>query len=538
MSDAESGNLPSLLDGSSLFVRPVGPVVVPATPELHRLSPDDMANQACEKLQLKNPTWKGSGSFGNVYCAVSKSNPEEQFALKISILKRENDKDVRLWKEEADTQWSLNHFCVVRVFNSYMGTGFIAIQMELCQTNIKDYVKEFGVDKPHEGESSVKILREEDLQPFAQDILRGVVFIHGKKTMHRDIKPENILMVRNKNGTFSAKLGDFGAAKRSLIGETWVGTPEYVAPEVRTQKNGGYDFRCDVWSAGVTFLELLTGTLSKINKETNVNDLLKREGLSESCRDLLNHMLVWKPEKRWNSRECLQHPFVMPKSLVAKLIEFDSSYCEAQQEQMIKFCIKTVEEKEKEIAELKQRLERAEQKRDEEKNAKDQAIRERDAVRMEKEELKRALEEEKNAKDQAIKERDTERTEKEELIVRLKEEKRKKKLIKVRATELERERDETRSQLEEEKRAVEELKNRERDAKEQAGREKTEKEDLRRELDVEKRKCEQERRNCQSKLSVFSFVVMSGMLSLVLNTNSEDTSIRRSNSFTGSNAPA
>jgi len=81
--------------------------------------------------------------------------------------------------------------------------------------------------------------------------------LNEKNIVHRDLKPSNILINNGK-----IKLGDFGFCKlltrNSNMTKTMVGSPIYMAPEIL--KGQKYDNRCDIWSLGVNFYELLFGT--------------------------------------------------------------------------------------------------------------------------------------------------------------------------------------------------------------------------------------------------------------------------------------
>ncbi len=88
--------------------------------------------------------------------------------------------------------------------------------------------------------------------------MRGLEYLHDSKIVHRDIKGQNVLISRN----MSAKLVDFGVS--ALLNEslgrrkTVIGTPYWMAPEVIVADvtSSEYDSRCDIWSLGITAIEL------------------------------------------------------------------------------------------------------------------------------------------------------------------------------------------------------------------------------------------------------------------------------------------
>ncbi|PGH10943.1 STE/STE7/MEK1 protein kinase [Helicocarpus griseus UAMH5409] len=99
-------------------------------------------------------------------------------------------------------------------------------------------------------------VRVDVLGKIAESILGGLVYLYeAHRIMHRDIKPSNVLV----NSRGNIKLCDFGVATETVnsIADTFVGTSTYMAPE-RIQ-GGAYSVRSDVWSVGLTIMELAVG---------------------------------------------------------------------------------------------------------------------------------------------------------------------------------------------------------------------------------------------------------------------------------------
>ena len=99
-------------------------------------------------------------------------------------------------------------------------------------------------------------VRVDVLGKITESILGGLVYLYDThRIMHRDIKPSNVLV----NSRGNIKLCDFGVATETVnsVANTFVGTSTYMAPE-RIQ-GGAYSIKSDVWSVGLTIMELAIG---------------------------------------------------------------------------------------------------------------------------------------------------------------------------------------------------------------------------------------------------------------------------------------
>lgn len=99
-------------------------------------------------------------------------------------------------------------------------------------------------------------------QVILRQLLSALALLHKRGLVHRDIKPANLLLTRRKGG--AVKLCDFGMVKfpdwsQSKAG-TWLGTPDYIAPEQR-ENAPGVDARADVYSVGALAYRMLSGRL-------------------------------------------------------------------------------------------------------------------------------------------------------------------------------------------------------------------------------------------------------------------------------------
>ena len=103
------------------------------------------------------------------------------------------------------------------------------------------------------------------------DIILGLMFLHGNKVAHRDLKPENILIAADGN----CKVCDFGISmwiSTEDLKSSISGTRDYLAPELTT--NSSFNEKIDIWSVGVICFELLNGFTYKYM----IDDIIKGSG--------------------------------------------------------------------------------------------------------------------------------------------------------------------------------------------------------------------------------------------------------------------
>ena len=259
----------------------------------------------------------GEGSYGSVFKAVHK---ESGVLVAIKQVAIENDledilKEIRIL-QQCESPY------IVRYYGSYTQGNDLWIAMEYCAGgSVGDIMKVSG-----------KTLSEDDISIVMKYVLRGLSYLHSKRKIHRDIKAGNILI----NEAGEAKLADFGVAgqlsntlaKRNTI----VGTPFWMAPEVIQET--GYGVRADIWSLGITCIELAEGAppYANIHPMRAVfmipmkppPRLGKKDLFSENFNDFVSKCLVKDPAKRPSAPELLLHPFVFntkPQASLQPLVE-------------------------------------------------------------------------------------------------------------------------------------------------------------------------------------------------------------------------
>jgi serine/threonine-protein kinase 24/25/MST4 len=152
---------------------------------------------------------------------------------------------------------------------------------------------------------------------FLREVCRGLESLHASQVLHRDIKAANILLSENGD----VKLGDFGVSGQvsdSSKRYSLVGSPYWMAPEVITGKESGYNERADIWSLGITAIEMAKGFPPRVEQQpakvvmTIVqSDPPKLEGnFSPNFKNFVAACLKKDPKERSTAKELLNHLFL------------------------------------------------------------------------------------------------------------------------------------------------------------------------------------------------------------------------------------
>ncbi|QLG70646.1 hypothetical protein HG535_0A05870 [Zygotorulaspora mrakii] len=168
-------------------------------------------------------------------------------------------------------------------------------------------------------------ISEKVLGKIAEAVLRGLSYLHERKIIHRDIKPQNILL----NDKGQVKLCDFGVSGEAVnsLATTFTGTSFYMAPE-RIQGQP-YSVTCDVWSLGLTLLEVAQGYFPFGNDKITPNiapielltviltftPVLRDESelnitWSRAFKSFIEFCLKKDPRERPSPRQMIQHPWI------------------------------------------------------------------------------------------------------------------------------------------------------------------------------------------------------------------------------------
>ncbi|XP_067334698.1 TRAF2 and NCK interacting kinase a isoform X15 [Channa argus] len=165
-------------------------------------------------------------------------------------------------------------------------------------------------------------LKEEWTAYICREILRGLTHLHQHKVIHRDIKGQNVLLTENAE----VKLVDFGVSAQldRTVGRrnTFIGTPYWMAPEVIAcdeNPDATYDFKSDLWSLGITAIEMAEGAPPLCDMHPmralfliprNPAPRLKSKKWSKKFQSFIESCLVKSHSQRPSTEQLIKHPFI------------------------------------------------------------------------------------------------------------------------------------------------------------------------------------------------------------------------------------
>ncbi|XP_029309974.1 serine/threonine-protein kinase 10-like isoform X2 [Cottoperca gobio] len=252
----------------------------------------------------------GDGAFGKVFKA---QNKQTGILAAAKVIDTKTEEELEDYMVEIDILASCDHQNIVKLLDAFYYESKLWILIEFCAGGAVDAVM-LELERP---------LTEPQIRVVCRQTLQALVYLHDIKIIHRDLKAGNILLTLDGD----VKLADFGVSAKNTKTlqrrDSFIGTPYWMAPEVvmcETSKDRPYDYKADIWSLGVTLIELAQveppnhemnpmRVLLKIAK-ADPPTLMQPSRWSPDFSDFLKRCLDKHVDNRWNPTQLLQHPFV------------------------------------------------------------------------------------------------------------------------------------------------------------------------------------------------------------------------------------
>uniref|UniRef100_A0A8D1RJQ5 non-specific serine/threonine protein kinase n=1 Tax=Sus scrofa TaxID=9823 RepID=A0A8D1RJQ5_PIG len=239
----------------------------------------------------------GNGTYGQVY-----KDEEEEIKQEINMLKKYS-----------------HHRNIATYYGAFIkksppgNDDQLWLVMEFCGAgSVTDLVKN----------TKGNALKEDCIAYICREILRGLAHLHAHKVIHRDIKGQNVLLTENAE----VKLVDFGVSAQldRTVGRrnTFIGTPYWMAPEVIAcdeNPDATYDYRSDIWSLGITAIEMAEGAPPLCDMHPmralfliprNPPPRLKSKKWSKKFIDFIDTCLIKTYLSRPPTEQLLKFPFI------------------------------------------------------------------------------------------------------------------------------------------------------------------------------------------------------------------------------------
>uniref|UniRef100_A0A9J8CCI7 non-specific serine/threonine protein kinase n=1 Tax=Cyprinus carpio carpio TaxID=630221 RepID=A0A9J8CCI7_CYPCA len=188
----------------------------------------------------------GDGAFGKVFKA---QNKQTGIFAAAKVIDTKTEDELEDYMVEIDILASCDHPNIVKLLDAFYYEGKLWILIEFCGGGAVDAVM-LELERP---------LTEQQIKVVCKQTLDALQYLHDSKVIHRDLKAGNILLTLDGD----VKLADFGVSAKNTKTiqrrDSFIGTPYWMAPEVvmcETSKDRPYDYKADIWSLGVTLIEL------------------------------------------------------------------------------------------------------------------------------------------------------------------------------------------------------------------------------------------------------------------------------------------
>ncbi|KIK64780.1 hypothetical protein GYMLUDRAFT_131664, partial [Collybiopsis luxurians FD-317 M1] len=255
-----------------------------------------------------------TGSFATVYKAMHNETKEIVAIKQIDI--EDFDDELSEIQQEVACLAQCNSEYVTKYYGSFVVAYKLWITMEyLSGGSCLDLLKPGPFSEAH-------------IAVICRELLLGLDYLHSGGTIHRDIKAANVVL----SSSGKVKLADFGCASQltSTLQRTFISTPFWMAPEVI--RKGGHDAKADVWSLGITAIEMAKGEpplreyhpMRALFLIPKVKPPVLEGPFSAAFRDFVSLCLTKDTDARPTASELLQHRFIggaRKTSYLTELIE-------------------------------------------------------------------------------------------------------------------------------------------------------------------------------------------------------------------------
>ncbi|KAH9262360.1 hypothetical protein BASA82_000595 [Batrachochytrium salamandrivorans] len=254
----------------------------------------------------------GSGSFSTVYRGQKRAQASAELpgvvAIKAIHLARLNPKLKQAMFDEVEILSTLHHENIVSLLSTSATANTLYLVLEFCGGDLHRYIRKH------------KHLALSTTQHFLRQLASGLEFLWRHNLIHRDLKPHNLLLVNKPGALPGVKIADFGFARHlgeAKMAQTMCGSPLYMCPELLAHQN--YDSKCDLWSTGVIFFEMMTGhpPYEGASPEELLMNIQRTElripphaDTSPDALELLRRLLRRKPAERISYQEFFKARFI------------------------------------------------------------------------------------------------------------------------------------------------------------------------------------------------------------------------------------
>ncbi|XP_034341504.1 nik-related protein kinase isoform X2 [Arvicanthis niloticus] len=267
-----------------------------------------------------------TGSFVAIKVMNARKNPLPEIGKRVRVNKYQKSVGWRYSDEEEDLRTELNllrkysfHKNIVTFYGGFFKLNPPGHQhqlwmvMELCAAgSVTDVVRM----------TRNQSLKEDWIAYICREILQGLAHLHAHHVIHRDIKGQNVLLTHEAE----VKIVDFGVSaqvsRTNGRRNSFIGTPYWMAPEVihcDEDPRRSYDYRSDVWSVGITAIEMAEGAPPLCNLQPlealcvilrEAAPTVKSSGWSRKFQNFMENCMIKNFLFRPTSGNMLHHPFV------------------------------------------------------------------------------------------------------------------------------------------------------------------------------------------------------------------------------------